>query len=437
MSRVQETAWPLDAAPRWSPPRCWPSALPAPALAQGTPAPGSTPLGRLGRPEPRRPRRRGAGQSRQHQPDRQGGAIRIARTDPKVAEERRRYGPLTRTAQAKPGTWQVDFYAGRDGSRAGGRRRRDRPGARVVDRLPDRLADGARLPGPVRPQAQRPLRLAAAGAIFLARALRLPPPAADRAPRPAGPAQLRDLGDLLQRRQHRRQRAARLSAARLSARADALDRLSRRRRRASPVGARSPGWRSAALPARLSDRAQHRRLGRHRRRLRRGDRRRPHHPRPDRLGATFPSDNPSATPTARSTTTPTSPSSSLLPWSGTWDDLPAAHAAAIFFDLATVAGLFVLGRRLRPGPRALASASILGFAWAAYPFTDYALQSNSNDTLIAALLVWALVLFALAGRRGALLPWRRSPKFAPLALAPLFATRSTRPLDAPRTRAGR
>ncbi len=38
---------------------------------------------------------------------------------------------------------------------------------------------------------------------------------------------LRDLGDLLQRRQHRRQRAARLSAARLPARADDLDRLSR------------------------------------------------------------------------------------------------------------------------------------------------------------------------------------------------------------------
>ena len=31
--------------------------------------------------------------------------------DPKVAEQRRRYGPLSPTAQAKPGTWQVDFYA--------------------------------------------------------------------------------------------------------------------------------------------------------------------------------------------------------------------------------------------------------------------------------------------------------------------------------------
>ena len=34
-----------------------------------------------------------------------------------------------------------------------------------------------------------------------------------------------------------------------------------------------------------------------------------------------------------------------LPWSGEWDELPAAHGAAIFFDLATIVGLFFLGRR--------------------------------------------------------------------------------------------
>ncbi|MGH2925983.1 MAG: hypothetical protein ACRDK1_08440, partial [Solirubrobacterales bacterium] len=39
-------------------------------------------------------------------------AIRIARTDPKVAEQRRKYGPLTATAEGKPGTWQADFYEG-------------------------------------------------------------------------------------------------------------------------------------------------------------------------------------------------------------------------------------------------------------------------------------------------------------------------------------
>ena len=107
-----------------------------------------------------------------------------------------------------------------------------------------------------------------------------------------------------------------------------------------------------------------------------------------------------------------------LSWQGAWDDLAAAHAAAIVFDLATVAGLLVLGRQLG-GARL---GVILGFAWVAYPFTDYALQSNSNDTLIAALLVWALVLFSSPVKRGVLLALATLAKFAPLALAPLFAT---------------
>ena len=34
-----------------------------------------------------------------------------------------------------------------------------------------------------------------------------------------------------------------------------------------------------------------------------------------------------------------------MPWSGEWDGLPAAHGAAVFFDLAVVLGLFVLGFR--------------------------------------------------------------------------------------------
>jgi Glycosyltransferase family 87 len=116
-----------------------------------------------------------------------------------------------------------------------------------------------------------------------------------------------------------------------------------------------------------------------------------------------------------------------LPWSGEWDELPAAHAAAIFFDLATVAGLFLLGRRLGRGADGSATAEgnalgvVLAFAWVAYPYTAFALQSNSNDSLVAALLVWALVSFSSAWGRGALLGLAGMTKFAPLALAPLFA----------------
>jgi hypothetical protein len=107
----------------------------------------------------------------------------------------------------------------------------------------------------------------------------------------------------------------------------------------------------------------------------------------------------------------------LLPWGGGWDDLPAAHAAAIAFDVLTAAGLYVLGARLRS--RALGVA--LAYAWAAYPYSLFALETNSNDSLVAALLVWLLVAAASAAGRGALLALAAATKFAPLALAPLLA----------------
>jgi glycosyl transferase family 87 len=108
----------------------------------------------------------------------------------------------------------------------------------------------------------------------------------------------------------------------------------------------------------------------------------------------------------------------LFPWSGVWDDLPAAHAAAITFDLATTLGLYVLGMRLRG--KALGTA--LAYAWVAFPYSLFALSTNSNDTLIAALLVWALVAAAMPVTRGVLIGLASAAKFAPLALAPLFAT---------------
>jgi hypothetical protein len=108
----------------------------------------------------------------------------------------------------------------------------------------------------------------------------------------------------------------------------------------------------------------------------------------------------------------------LLPWKGTWDDLPAAHAAAITFDLLTTLGLYVLGLRLRG--RALGIA--LAYAWVAFPYSLFALSTNSNDTVIAALVVWALAAATMPAARGALVALASAAKFAPLALAPLFAT---------------
>ena len=110
-----------------------------------------------------------------------------------------------------------------------------------------------------------------------------------------------------------------------------------------------------------------------------------------------------------------------LPWSGSWDGLPASHAAAIAFDLATVLGLFVCGMRLARGEAGRRLGTLLAFAWLAYPYSTFALQANSNDALLAAALAWSLALFARPFARGALLAVAVMTKFAPLALAPLYA----------------
>ena len=108
-------------------------------------------------------------------------------------------------------------------------------------------------------------------------------------------------------------------------------------------------------------------------------------------------------------------------WEGVWDDVPAAHAAAIAFDLACALGLLVLGRRLQPSGEGRGLGIALAFAWLACPWTAYALNANTNDALLAATIIWALVAFASPAGRGALLAIGTAVKFAPAALAPLFA----------------
>ncbi len=132
----------------------------------------------------------------------------------------------------------------------------------------------------------------------------------------------------------------------------------------------------------------------------------------------------------------------IWPWSGTWNDLPAAHAAAVFFDLATFVLLIFLARRIRPGPEGDKLAATLAFGWAAYPYTAYALLSNSNDTLVGMLLVATLVVLARPAARGVMSALATFAKFAPVVLVPLLATYRARPagrrgwLTSMRTRAG-
>jgi hypothetical protein len=110
------------------------------------------------------------------------------------------------------------------------------------------------------------------------------------------------------------------------------------------------------------------------------------------------------------------PSVLAFGWSGKWDALPAAHAAAIAFDLLTLAGLVLVGRRFG-GTRL---AAVLAFGWVAYPFTTYALLANSNDALMPAALVWGFWLASAPAARGAALAVASWTKFAALLLAPLW-----------------
>jgi hypothetical protein len=114
------------------------------------------------------------------------------------------------------------------------------------------------------------------------------------------------------------------------------------------------------------------------------------------------------------------PFESMLPWSGTWDDLPAVHFAAVIFDLVAFVLLVLLGTRIRPGPAGDRLAATLAFGWAAYPYTAYVLESNSNDSLVAALLLAALLLAARPLARGAALAATTWAKFVAAPLVPMY-----------------
>jgi Glycosyltransferase family 87 len=119
------------------------------------------------------------------------------------------------------------------------------------------------------------------------------------------------------------------------------------------------------------------------------------------------------------------PFEQAMRWSGAWDDLPAAHGAAIAFDLFAIGGLLLLGRMLAAGREGRALGMALAYAWAAYPYTAFVLETNANDTLVALACIGALVGFAARSAvvSGIAVALGAASKFAPLALAPLFARR--------------
>ena len=105
-------------------------------------------------------------------------------------------------------------------------------------------------------------------------------------------------------------------------------------------------------------------------------------------------------------------------WSGVWDDLPAAHFTSIAFDLLCILGLWLVGRRFGGAPLGAA----LAFAWAAYPFTQYASNSNTNDSIMPCYLIFGFWLVTSPVGRGAFAALAGWTKFAALVVAPLWAT---------------
>jgi hypothetical protein len=108
----------------------------------------------------------------------------------------------------------------------------------------------------------------------------------------------------------------------------------------------------------------------------------------------------------------------MFGWSGKWDDLPAVHFTSILFDVLSMFGLWLVGRRFG----GFRLAATLAFAWAAYPFTQYASNSNTNDAIMPCLLIFGFWLASSPVGRGVLGALSGWTKFASLVVAPLWLT---------------
>jgi hypothetical protein len=106
----------------------------------------------------------------------------------------------------------------------------------------------------------------------------------------------------------------------------------------------------------------------------------------------------------------------IFGYSGEWDYLPAAHALT---DLSFVGGALALlfaGWRLA-GPK---GGAALLFAWAAFPYTLYSANNNTNDIVVAAVSAIGLAVAASPVARGASVAAGFAIKLYPIILGPLW-----------------
>jgi hypothetical protein len=106
----------------------------------------------------------------------------------------------------------------------------------------------------------------------------------------------------------------------------------------------------------------------------------------------------------------------MFDFSGEWDFLPAAHALTLFSFVAGAMALFITGYRLSGKE----GAAALLFAWAAFPYTVYATNNNTNDIIVAAISAIALAAAASPIARGATVAAGFAVKLYPLVLGPLW-----------------
>ena len=106
---------------------------------------------------------------------------------------------------------------------------------------------------------------------------------------------------------------------------------------------------------------------------------------------------------------------------GNWGYLPAARAATITFDLLTIAGLIVLGWRLRSGREGWRLGLLFAWLWAACPCSLLGMEKSTNDGLVALIVVLVMLTLESPIKRGVLVGLGTASKFFPAILLPLVA----------------